>query len=188
MPQTPSFFNSRGLLLYNPVAGRRLSLRRGAASATLPVGQSSSDVSVDEIDFHGQPLSHWLTARTSADDETRWKAVDAIRHICTPDVSMPMFLETLQDDRYWRSRALAAHAIYDFAWDAEFRPLVNAAVPALLDSLDDASREVREQVIATFELLGSAANASLEALNSIAKSDDAGLADLARTAIRAIES
>ena len=39
MPQTPSFFNQRGLSLYNRLVGQRLSLRSGAASATQPVGQ-----------------------------------------------------------------------------------------------------------------------------------------------------
>ena len=36
MPQTPSFFIPRRLLLYNLLAGQRLSLRSGAASATQP--------------------------------------------------------------------------------------------------------------------------------------------------------
>jgi len=40
MPQTPSFFIQRGCLLYNLLAGQRLSLRWGAASATLPVRRS----------------------------------------------------------------------------------------------------------------------------------------------------
>jgi hypothetical protein len=39
MPQTPSLFIPRGLLLYNLLAGQRLPLRRGAAAATLPVGR-----------------------------------------------------------------------------------------------------------------------------------------------------
>jgi hypothetical protein len=41
MPQTPSFFIQRGLWLYNRLAGQRLSLRCGAAAATLPVGRTN---------------------------------------------------------------------------------------------------------------------------------------------------
>ena len=44
MPQTPSFFIPREVLLYNLLAGQRLSLRSGAASATQPVGRTQLNV------------------------------------------------------------------------------------------------------------------------------------------------
>jgi hypothetical protein len=138
--------------------------------------------------LNGHPRDYWLEARVSGNDETRWEAIDAIRHICPPHDALPLYLSTLGHDAYWRSRALAAHAIYDLAWDAEYRELVHTTIPSLIDALLDTSRQVREQVIITLELLRGAAAPAVLALDSIANGDDAELADLARNAIEAITS
>jgi acyl carrier protein len=55
MPQTPSFFIPRGVLLYNLLAGRFFSLRRGAASATPSVSRSKNEVTVSSRTPEGFP-------------------------------------------------------------------------------------------------------------------------------------
>ena len=145
-------------------------------------------MNADALQFHGHSADHWLRVRTTGDDEARWEAIDAIRHICVPTVSMPLFLDTLANDSYWRSRALAAHAIYDLAWESEFQPLVAGSMPALIKALEDASSEVLEQIIVTLELLRSAAAPALESLRRIAAGEDTKLASLANAAVQAIDS
>ncbi len=142
----------------------------------------------EDIQFQGHSVDHWFRVRTTGDDEARWEAIDAIRHLCAPDVSVPLLLETLVNDSYWKARALAAHAMYDLVWSADFRPSVTAAIPTLIDTLQDESREVCEQVIETFEALGSEATAALDSLQLIAREGDPKLAELANRAILAINS
>ena len=101
--------------------------------------------------FNGQSAEYWLRTRLSGDDEARWEAIDAIRHICAPDVSVLLFVDTLRKDSYWRARALAAHASYDLAFDHSEVPRLISAKPYFLAALNDSSAEVREQVK---ELLG----------------------------------
>lgn len=103
-------------------------------------------MSTDDLSFHGQPAGYWLRTRLSGDDEARWEAIDAIRHICAPEDSIPLFLDTLRNDQYWRARALAAHALYDLAIDSPRDPRLIDAMPQLSTAADDSSPEVREQV------------------------------------------
>jgi hypothetical protein len=110
-------------------------------------------VGSQELSFRGKALDHWLCLRISGEDEARWEAIDAIRHICRPDVSIPLFLDTLHNDSYWRARALAAHALYDLAFESEYRPRLLEILPSLRNALVDSSIEVRENVNNLLELL-----------------------------------
>lgn len=104
--------------------------------------------------FHGKALDEWLRVRCCGDDDTRWEAIDAVRHICAPDDSIPLLLDTLRNDTYWRARALAAHALYDLSFDSKFRQRLMETVPFVRDALTDSSVEVREQVNELLESLG----------------------------------
>jgi HEAT repeat protein len=96
--------------------------------------------------FNGQPADHWIRARLQGDDEVRWEAVDAIRHLCSPDISIPLFLDTLRNDGYWRARALAAHALFDLAMDRPDVAGLDDALRQLPDLMADPSADVREQI------------------------------------------
>lgn len=106
-----------------------------------------------DLSFNGRPVVYWLRTRLSGDDEARWEAIDAIRHICTPDDSIPLFLDTLQNDSYWGARALAAHALYDLAFDTSEMPRLISAKPHFLAALNDSSADVREQIRELLTLL-----------------------------------
>lgn len=138
--------------------------------------------------FKMKPASYWLDARTKGDEEMRWEAIDAIRHLCPPKQSIPLFIDTLTHDRYWRSRGLAAHAIFDLACGPKADPEVVAHLSSIIEFLEDDSRDVRRQIVEALKFVGSPAVASLKSLKSIARSDDTELASLARDAIDAIES
>ena len=112
-------------------------------------------VPTDEFLFRGQPSSHWLRVRLSGDDEARWEAIDAIRHVCLPDESIPLLLDTLRNDQYWRARALAAHALCDLAWEPAIHPQLIQVMPDLVVALSDRSVEVREDISQLLELLDS---------------------------------
>jgi len=142
----------------------------------------------EEHQFNGHSKSYWLGVRTTGDDEKRWEAIDAIRHICSPDQSMPLFLDTLRHDDYWRARSLAAHAIFDLVCCPKPEPVVTANLPEIIALLQDDSRDVRIEMIETLRFVGSPAVASLQSLRSIAEGEDDELAGLARTAVQAIES
>lgn len=110
---------------------------------------------VNDASFRGRPAEYWLHARLSGDDEARWEAIDAIRHICPPDESVRLFLDTLHTDSYWRARALAAHALYDLALDRSEVARLVAVMPQLLAALNDSSANVREQIAELLEVLDS---------------------------------
>ena len=59
--------------------------------------------------FHGKALEHWLAIRVSGGDDARLDAVEAIRHLCEVEESVPLLVEALED-HFWRVRAAAAHA------------------------------------------------------------------------------
>lgn len=143
-----------------------------------------------EPSYNGYPLDHWVQVRNSDDEETRWKAVDAIRHLCAPNESMPLFLETLANDSYWRARSLAMNAICDLAYEDKYKSVVLAAIPTCIKALQDESREVRYEAVMVLKLIGNQATESLESLECIVRQEDtdAELARLAATAIQAIGS
>jgi hypothetical protein len=105
------------------------------------------------MDFDGKPQEHWLRSRLTGDDETRWKAIDAIRHICVPSVSIPLFFDTLRTDPFWRARALAAHALCDIAYDNPNNAAIVESIPVLVECAADPSFEVREQLEELLKLL-----------------------------------
>src|SRR4051812_22130054 len=84
-----------------------------------------------EPSWNGRPASHWIEMLSHPEDEMRWRAVDALRHIAPPSESSRFLLDTLRRDSYWRARALAAHALYDMADDAENRLLMREAIGPL---------------------------------------------------------
>ena len=96
--------------------------------------------------FHGHQIGYWLDKHLTGDDEERWEAVDAIRHLCAPTTSIPLFLETLRDDDYWRARGLAAHAIFDLVVDPSDHDSTLAMLPPLDEFMNDPSQNVRGQI------------------------------------------
>jgi hypothetical protein len=103
--------------------------------------------------FHGHPIDYWLDKRLTGDDEERWEAVDAIRHLCSPAASIALFVATLRKDGYWRARALAAHAIFDLVIDPSEHDSTLAMLPPLGEFLGDPSQEVRDQISQTISLI-----------------------------------
>jgi HEAT repeat protein len=86
--------------------------------------------------WKGRPLEYWIETLQDPDDEARWGAIDALRHIADPSQSIPLFVRFLSD-RYWRARALAVHALYDMAFEVEFVSLLSQAVTPLANALSD---------------------------------------------------
>jgi len=103
--------------------------------------------------FRGHSFGYWSNLRLNGQDEERWEAIEAIRHICHPDTSIPLFLDTLCNDKYWRARALAAHALYDLVAGPQPAHRVADALPQLRKAAHDPSANVREQVTELLEIL-----------------------------------
>lgn len=106
--------------------------------------------------FNGKHIQQWMHLRTSGDDETRWEAMDAIRHLCKPVDSVPPFIDTLRTDEDWRARALAAHALFDLAIDPHgdrSRLSINSA--SLRTCLSDSSPDIRDELTAIMRILDS---------------------------------
>jgi hypothetical protein len=103
--------------------------------------------------FRGRDTEHWLSARLSGDDDTRWEAIDAIRHLCGPDTSVPLLLDTLLNDHYGRARGLAAHALYDLAVDSAEEVNWAEIMPRLQIAANDPDEGVREQIAELFDAL-----------------------------------
>lgn len=114
---------------------------------------TNSNTSDDSPRFHGHPIEYWLEIRLSGEDEERWEAVDAIRHLCSPATSIPLILATLREDPYWRARALAAHAIFDLVIDPSEHDLALTLLPPLDEFANDPSPEVRDQISQTIALI-----------------------------------
>jgi len=130
----------------------------------------------------GLPLEHWVRTLREGHDEDRWRAVDAVRHIAQPSESVTLFIEAL-NDRYWRARGLAAHALYDLAFEDEYVPLLLQAVIPLANALSDESSDVSLQAAYTLELLGSAAKTALPQLQEAVESGGDELREAATNAI-----
>ena len=101
---------------------------------------------MEQPTFNGRDIAHWLGVRLSGEDEARWEAVDAIRHLCGPETSVPLLLDTLLKDQYWRARCLAAHALFDLAMDREEEVNWTDLMPQLQSAALDPSEEVRGQI------------------------------------------
>ncbi len=139
--------------------------------------------------WDGQPAARWIERLDDPDGHVRWQAVDALRHIAEPALAVPLFVGILRrgDDGGWRARALAAHALYDMAFEAECRPLLRPAVGALAEALDDPCLDVAHQAAWILELLGPAAAAAGPALRRAIDRGDEELSAAARGALAAIE-
>jgi HEAT repeat protein len=133
--------------------------------------------------WDGKDLAYWLEMLRVGDDETRWNAIDVIRHIADPSQSVNIFVQALLSDTYWRARALAAHALYALSFDKEFTELLSTAVDALANSLTDESPHVALSAAYTLERLGSAAQAALPQLRAAAKSGPHEVRNAAANAI-----
>ncbi|WP_428307640.1 hypothetical protein [Lacipirellula sp.] len=117
------------------------------------MSETNSNTSDDSPQFHGHPIAYWLEKRLSGDDEERWEVIDAIRHLCYPATSIPLFLATLREDSYSRARALAAHAIFDLVIDPSDHDFVLTLLPPLSEFANDPSPEVCEQISQTIALI-----------------------------------
>ena len=107
----------------------------------------------DELKFRGKAAGYWLRLVSKSSDDERWEAVDAIRHICGPDQSIPVFLEVLGNDQFWLARALAAHALFDMAWDEESRVSLRGFAPQIESLPPDPVADVRDQLADTLSVL-----------------------------------
>jgi HEAT repeat protein len=132
--------------------------------------------------WKGRPLVYWIEALEDPDDEARWGAIDALRHIAHPSQTIPRFVRSLSD-RYWRARALAVHALYDMAFEVEFVSLLSQAVTPLANALSDSCSDICLEAARTLELLGPAAQAALPQLQEAAKRGDDELRNAASEAI-----
>ncbi len=135
--------------------------------------------------WNGQPTSHWVEMLQHPDGEIRWQAIDALRHNLPPIDTIPLFIEALRDN-YWRTRALAAHALYDLAFDKSLHLLLKQTVIPLVDALEDDSPQVRLNSVHTLELLGPEAKVAVPALNMIIEHGEEELRQAATDAIVAI--
>jgi HEAT repeat protein len=118
--------------------------------------------------WEGRPLEYWVEALHHPDGETRWTAIDALRHLAHPSEAVPLLTEALTD-RYWRVRALAAHALYDMAHEKSTAQLLLQAVIPLGNVLSDESSDVGLNAAYALELLGAGARAALPQLREAAK-------------------
>jgi HEAT repeat protein len=132
--------------------------------------------------WKGWPLEYWIEALQDPDDEARWGAIDALRHIADPSQTIPLFVRSLSD-RYWRARSLAVHALYDMAFEVKFLPLLSQAVTPLANALSDSRSDICLQAAWTLELLGPAAQAALPQLQEAVKRGDDELRNAASEAI-----
>src|SRR5262249_60237498 len=108
--------------------------------------------------------SYWIEMLDHPDGEVRWEAIDALRHIARPEQTVPLFARALRRDSDWHVRALAAHAVYDLAFEEDLRPLLRQAVIPLAEALKDQSPDVALNAAHALGLLGSVASAAIPAL------------------------
>ena len=132
-----------------------------------------------------QSIEYWIQGLRDPEDEARWAAVDALRHIGHPSQTTSMFVEALSDS-YWRVRALAAHSLYDMAHNEALIPMLYQAISPLSKALSDVSPEVALNAAYALELLGPRASAALPQLREAAGHDDDRLRRAASDAISSI--
>ncbi len=136
--------------------------------------------------WNGHTASHWIEMLDHPDGEVRWQAIDALRHIAKPEQTVPLFTTALRRDSDWHVRALAAHAVYDLAFEEDLRPLLREAVIPLAEALKDKSPDVALNAVHALELLGSAASAAIPALREALDQGDDRLRAAAHDALTAI--
>ncbi len=140
----------------------------------------------DAFLWNGHAASHWIEMLDHADGEVRWQAIDVLRHIAMPEQTVPLFATALRRDSYWRVRALAAHAVYDLAFEEDLRHLLREAVIPLAGALKDESPDVALNAAYALGMLGSAASSAIPDLRQALDRGDDRLRSAARDALTAI--
>lgn len=135
--------------------------------------------------WEGNPVEYWVQELRSPEDESRWAAVNALRHIGHPSKTISLFIDALSDS-YWRVRALAAHSLYDMAHEEALIPMLCQAISPLGKALSDESPEVALNAAYALELLGPRASAVLPQLREAAGHADDRLRRAASDAISTI--
>ena len=166
----------------------------------------------DTLLWENRPLEHWIETRRHQDGHKRWEAVDAIRHIAAPEISVPYMIDTLRNDSYWRARALAAHAVFDLVagmnWDDPPQPdqnerddatlehriflqtvfaLAPTIVIALAEALRDEDHHVRMNAVFALREMGRIATPAIPSLKEALDHQDVELREAAQTALDCIE-
>ena len=136
--------------------------------------------------WEDHPLAHWLENLDHPDADTRWRAIDAVRHLADPARIVQVCVPALKDE-FWRVRALAAHALFDLACEPAHRPAIAGILDPLANAILDGSPEVRLNAIATLELLGAEAGVALPRLRTALHDADDSVRAAAASAIRAIQ-
>lgn len=113
--------------------------------------------------WNRRPLEHWIPLLQAPEDEARWGAVDAMRHIAPPAMSVKILIGAL-GDRYWKVRALATHALHDLIVDGDIQIEEHDLVKVLSDLLDDESIEVSVNAAYALESIGPKAFLAIPAL------------------------
>jgi HEAT repeat protein len=133
-----------------------------------------------------ESAQHWIERLRHADDEERWRAVDALRHVAHASQFVGLFIAAMRDS-YWPVRALAAHALYDMAHWADATVLLSGAIVPLAEALRDDCTHVSLNAAYTLELLGPIAKEALPQLEEAVKSDHEELRKAAIDAINRID-
>ncbi len=140
----------------------------------------------DPVRWDGHAESHWIERLDHPDGEVRWRAIDALRHIARPEQTVPLFVAALRGDRDWHVRALAAHAVYDLAFEEHHWPILRGAIIPLAEALEDESLDVALNAAYALELLGPIASAAIPALRRAIGRGDDRLRAAARDALAAV--
>jgi HEAT repeat protein len=134
-------------------------------------------------------INYWLEKLSDTCEDTRWRAIDRLRHILPPDRAVPLFLRTLKNDDGALVRALACHALYDLAGDQDVKPLLTKNLASIVDAIRDEEIHVCLNAIHIVELLGAAAKSALPILNELlTHSTNDDIKGDARNAIQIIEA
>jgi HEAT repeat protein len=139
------------------------------------------DLVQDEYD-----AAHWLEQLRDEDEDKRWRAVDAIRHLLPLNSFISSFMHSLKNAKAWVVRALICHSFYDAAHRSEERSELLTFTDEIIDALLDQSIEVRLNVIYTLELLGADAQAALPVLDEMLSDDNERIRTAASEAIHTI--
>jgi HEAT repeat protein len=140
----------------------------------------------DAVLWKGHSAYHWIEMLDHADGEVRWHVIDALRHIARPEQTVPLFATALRRDSDWHVRALAAHAVYDLAFEEDLRTLLRRAIIPLAEALKDESPDVALNAAYALELLGATASAAIPNLRRALERGDDRLRAAARDALTAI--
>ncbi len=112
----------------------------------------------DEAFWRGKSAAEWKPHLDDADEELRWLAVNAVRHIYAHPEAIPLLQNSLRDES-WRVRALVLHHFLDILAapdrDAELTDAVlfSEVLPDIRRLAEDADPRVREEAVAVLRYL-----------------------------------